>query len=132
MAALLAEGSRALECTESGDLLGLDLTVLCDPLRNRRWGCGVDRSGEGNAAMRRQICSLVLGGLLATGVMPAEEPATAPGQGATSQMDSGDAAGHHEDDRAKKLKNRLAHMSKRYKLTAEQQSQIQSILWKEQ
>jgi periplasmic protein CpxP/Spy len=79
--------------------------------------------------MKRQLCSLVLTGLLATGVMIAQEPGSAPEQGAP-QAEGGGMGGHgggHMDP-----DQRLAHMTKRYKLTADQQSQIKPILQDEQ
>lgn len=82
--------------------------------------------------MRRQFCSFVLTGLLTAAVMLAQEPAAAAGQAAASQVGVGGLSGRHDGDREKKLEKRLAHMTKRYKLTADQQRQIQSILQKEQ
>jgi Spy/CpxP family protein refolding chaperone len=79
--------------------------------------------------MKRQLCSLVLTGLLATGVMIAQEPGSAPEQGAP-QAEGGGMGGHgggHMDP-----DQRLAHMTKRYNLTADQQSQIKPILQDEQ
>ena len=81
--------------------------------------------------MKRQLCSLVLTGLLATGVMLAQEPGSAPEQSAAPQGDAGGMGGHrggHMMD----PDQRLAHMTKRYKLTADQQSQIKPILEDEQ
>jgi Spy/CpxP family protein refolding chaperone len=82
--------------------------------------------------MRRQFCSFVLTGLLTAGVMLAQEPAVGAGQAAASQVGVGGVSSPHDNDRSKKLDKRLAHMTKRYKLTADQQSQIKSILQKEQ
>jgi Spy/CpxP family protein refolding chaperone len=82
--------------------------------------------------MRWQFCSFVLSGLLTAGVMLAQEPAVGSGQAAASQVGVGGVSSHHDGDRSKKLDKRLAHMTKRYKLTADQQSQIKSILQKEQ
>jgi hypothetical protein len=82
--------------------------------------------------MRRQFCSFVLTGLLTAGVMLAQEPAVGSGQAAASQVGVGGVSNRHDSDRSKKLDKRLVHMSKRYKLTADQQSQIKSILQKEQ
>jgi Spy/CpxP family protein refolding chaperone len=83
--------------------------------------------------MKRQLCTLVLTGLLATGVMLAQEPGSAPDQGAAPQADGGGMGGHHGrgGDRMDPDK-RLAHMTKRYNLTADQQSQIKPILADEQ
>jgi hypothetical protein len=82
--------------------------------------------------MRRQFCSLVLTGLLTAGVMLAQEPAVGSGQAGASQVGVGGVSSRHDGDRSKKLDKRLAHMTERYKLTADQQSQIKSILQKEQ
>jgi periplasmic protein CpxP/Spy len=79
--------------------------------------------------MKRQLCSLVLTGLLATGVMLAQEPGSAPDQGAP-QAEGGGMGGHH--GHKMDPDQRLAKMTKRYKLTADQQSQIKPILQDEQ
>jgi len=82
--------------------------------------------------MKRQVfCSLVLTGLLATGgIMFAQEPSSPPPDQNAPQAEGG-GMGHHRggmmDPDA-----RLAHMTKRYKLTADQQSQIKPILQDEQ
>ncbi len=81
--------------------------------------------------MKRQLCSLVLTGLLATGVMLAQEPGSAPEQGAP-QADGGGMGGHRGGRGMMDPDQRLAHMTKRYKLTADQQSQIKPILADEQ
>jgi protein CpxP len=80
--------------------------------------------------MKRQLCSLVLTGLLATGVMLAQEPGSAPEQGAP-QAEGGGMGGHRGGGMLDP-DQRLAHMTKRYKLTADQQSQIKPILQDEQ
>lgn len=79
--------------------------------------------------MKRQLCTLVLTGLLATGVMLAQEPGSAPEQGAP-QAEGGGMGGHggHHMDPDKML----AHMTKRYNLTSDQQSQIKPILQDQQ
>ncbi len=79
--------------------------------------------------MKRQLCTLVLTGLLATGVMLAQEPGSAPEQSAP-QAEGGGMGGHggHHMDPDKML----AHMTKRYNLTSDQQSQIKPILQDEQ
>jgi Spy/CpxP family protein refolding chaperone len=81
--------------------------------------------------MKRQLlCSLLLTGLLATGVTFAQEPGAAPDQNAP-QTEGGGMRGHrggHMMD----PDQRLAHMTKRYNLTADQQSQIKPILQDEQ
>ena len=81
--------------------------------------------------MKRQLCTLVLTGLLATGVMLAQEPGSAPEQGAP-QAEGGGMGGHHHGRGMMDPDQRLAHMTKRYKLTADQQSQIKPILQDEQ
>jgi Spy/CpxP family protein refolding chaperone len=81
--------------------------------------------------MKRQLCSLVLTGLLATGVMLAQEPGSAPEQSAP-QAEGGGMGGHHRGGNMMDPDQRLSHMTKRYKLTADQQSQIKPILQDEQ
>ena len=80
--------------------------------------------------MKRQVlCSLVLTGLLSTGVMFAQEPGSAPEQGAPQAQGGGmgiTAAIIWIPTRC------LAHMTKRYNLTADQQSQIKPILQDQQ
>jgi Spy/CpxP family protein refolding chaperone len=80
--------------------------------------------------MKRQLCSLVLTGFLATGVMLAQEPGSAPDQNAPQT--EGGGMGGHRGGRMMDPDQRLAHMTKRYKLTADQQSQIKPILQDEQ
>jgi Spy/CpxP family protein refolding chaperone len=75
--------------------------------------------------MTRQLCSLVLAGWLATGVMAAQQPGSAPEPGAAG-------GGQRDGGSSKKLEKRLAHITRRYKLTADQQSHIRSILENEQ
>jgi Spy/CpxP family protein refolding chaperone len=79
--------------------------------------------------MKRQLCSLVLTGFLATGVMLAQEAGSAPEQNAPQA--EGGGMGHH-GGHMMDPDQRLAHMTKRYKLTADQQSQIKPILQDEQ
>ena len=82
--------------------------------------------------MKRQLCTLVLTGLLATGVMLAQEPGSAPEQTAP-QADAGGMGGHHHrGGNMMDPDKRLARMTKRYNLTADQQSQIKPILADEQ
>jgi Spy/CpxP family protein refolding chaperone len=81
---------------------------------------------EETQTMKRQLCSLVITGLLATGVMLAQEAGSAPEQSAP-QTEAGGMGGHHGGHRMD-----AAHMTKRYKLTADQQSQIKPILQDEQ
>lgn len=80
--------------------------------------------------MKRQLCSLVLTGLLATGVMLAQEPGSAPEQNAPQA--EGGGMGHHGHGHMMDPDARLAHMTKRYNLTADQQNQIKPILQDEQ
>jgi Spy/CpxP family protein refolding chaperone len=83
--------------------------------------------------MKRQLCTLVLTGLLATGVMLAQEPGSARDQGAAPQADAGGMGGHHgRGGNRMDPEKRLAKMTKRYNLTADQQSQIKPILADEQ
>jgi Spy/CpxP family protein refolding chaperone len=67
--------------------------------------------------------------LLATGVMLAQEPGSAPEQGAPQAQGGGMGGhgGHHMDP-----DKMLAHMTKRYNLTSDQQSQIKPILQDQQ
>jgi Spy/CpxP family protein refolding chaperone len=67
--------------------------------------------------------------MLATGVMLAQEPGSAP-EGAP-QAEGGGMGGHH-GGHMMDPDQRLAQMTKRYKLTADQQSQIKPILQDEQ
>ena len=80
--------------------------------------------------MKRQLCSLVLTGFLATGVMLAQEAGSAPAQNAPQT--EGGGMGHHGGGHMMDPDQRLAHMTKRYNLTADQQSQIKPILQDEQ
>ncbi|HEY3989572.1 MAG TPA: hypothetical protein VGM02_09765 [Acidobacteriaceae bacterium] len=81
--------------------------------------------------MKRQLLgSLVLTGLLATGVAFAQEPGAAPEQNAPQT--EGGGMGGHRGGHMMDPDQRLAHMTKRYKLTADQQSQIKPILQDEQ
>jgi Spy/CpxP family protein refolding chaperone len=80
--------------------------------------------------MKRQLCTLVLTGFLATGVMLAQEPGSAPEQNAPQT--EGGGMGHHGRGHMMDPDARLAHMTKRYNLTADQQSQIKPILQDEQ
>jgi periplasmic protein CpxP/Spy len=83
--------------------------------------------------MKRQVlCSLVLTGLLATGsIMFAQEPGSAPPDQNAPQAEGGGMGGHRGGGRMDP-DQRLAHMTKRYKLTTDQQSQIKPILQDEQ
>jgi Spy/CpxP family protein refolding chaperone len=80
--------------------------------------------------MKRQLCSLVLTGFLATGVMLAQEAGSAPEQNAPQT--EGGGMGGHRGGHMMDPDQRLAQMTKRYKLTADQQSQIKPILQDEQ
>jgi Spy/CpxP family protein refolding chaperone len=100
------------------------------PFRNQPGCCGVDRGGKGDAAMKRQLCGLMLTGILATSVMLAQGPNSGSASG--TPPDSSEPLSHQAAARSKKLDKQLAHMSKRYKLTADQQAQVKTILTKEQ
>lgn len=79
---------------------------------------------------RKVLCSLALSGLLATGIAFAQD--TPPDQNAP-QAEGGGMGGHHRGGmRMMDPDQRLAHMTKRYNLTADQQSQIKPILQDEQ
>jgi Spy/CpxP family protein refolding chaperone len=81
--------------------------------------------------MKRQLCGFVLIGLLATGLLFAQQPGSAPEVRSplpiAPQMSDLSAV-----PLSKKSEKRFAHMSKRYRLTPEQQAQVRSILLKEQ
>ncbi len=79
--------------------------------------------------MKRQLCSLVLAGLLATGVAFAQDAGSAPEQQAAPQ---GSMGGMHHGHGMMDSDQRLAHMTKRYNLTSDQQNQIKPILADEQ
>jgi Spy/CpxP family protein refolding chaperone len=86
---------------------------------------------EDSAAMKRQLCGFVLIGLLATEILFAQQPGTTP------ELRSPLPAAPQMSDLSarplsKKSEKRLAHMSKRYRLTPEQQAQVRSILLKEE
>lgn len=81
--------------------------------------------------MKRQLCGFMLIGLWASGVVVAQ-PAGSTHEQAALQADAGGMDAQHDFDHAKKLEKRLAHMTKRYKLTPEQQAQVRSILVKEE
>ena len=74
--------------------------------------------------MKAVISSLVLSGLLFTGVALAQETGNVPEQSAPMQADHGD----HGNHRGGNPDERLAHMTKRYNLTADQQNQIKPIV----
>lgn len=81
--------------------------------------------------MKRQLCSLVITGMLATGIALAQDQAPPPPDQNAPQAEGGAMGGHHGGHRMD-ADQRLAHMTKRYKLTADQQSQIKPILQDEQ
>ncbi len=75
--------------------------------------------------MKRLIYSLALTCLLFTGAAAlAQEPGTVPEQSAPTQEGHAGHGGRHGGN----PDERLAHMTQRYKLTADQQSQIKPIL----
>jgi Spy/CpxP family protein refolding chaperone len=80
--------------------------------------------------MKRQLCTLVLTGLLATGVVFAQQSEAAP-DGNAPQTEAG-GAGMHGGGHRMDPDKMLAHMTKRYNLTADQQSQIKPILQDQQ
>jgi hypothetical protein len=79
--------------------------------------------------MKRQLCGLMLTGLLATSVMLAQAPNSASESGTPD--DSSGLLSHQAVARSTKLDKQLAHMSKRYALTTDQQAQVKTILMKE-
>jgi Spy/CpxP family protein refolding chaperone len=81
--------------------------------------------------MKRQLCSFALVGLLSTGVVFAQQPTPAQEQ-RTSLQATSRASALPGGSLSKKSEKRLAHMSKRYRLTPEQEDQVRSILFKEQ
>lgn len=80
--------------------------------------------------MKRQLCGLMLTGMLATSVMLAQAPNSASASGIPH--DSSGLLSHQAAAQSKNPDKQLAHMSRRYKLTADQQAQVKSILTKEQ
>lgn len=74
--------------------------------------------------MHWQLCNLALTGLLAAGVMsaPQRQSTQVPASGGAAVVASLSA----------KFDKRLTHMTRRYKLTADQQSQMQAILLDQQ
>ncbi len=76
--------------------------------------------------MRRQAFSLVVAGILVNGVLFAQQTAPAPARaGLVASADSADPL-------SKKVEKQFTDMTKRYKLTAEQQTQVKTILMKEE
>ena len=73
--------------------------------------------------MKKQLCTIALSGLFALGVpaLSAFAQDAPPPQGDTMQQGGGMHHGMSADDQ-------LAHMTKRYKLTTDQQTQIKPIL----
>src|SRR5882757_4258441 len=86
---------------------------------------------EESAAMKRQACSFVLVGLLSTEVVFTQQPTTSQEQRSSLQATSR-ASVLPAGPLSKKSEKRLAQMSKRYRLTSEQQTQVRSILVKEE
>jgi Spy/CpxP family protein refolding chaperone len=84
-----------------------------------------------SAAMKRQLCGFVLVGLLATGVLFAQQAGSAPERSSPLQTAS-QVSDLSAGALSKKSETRLAHMTKRYKLTPEQQTQVRSIFSKEE
>jgi Spy/CpxP family protein refolding chaperone len=77
--------------------------------------------------MKRRFCSFVLIGLLAIVVVAQQASAAQEPLQAGSRV-SGLSAG----PLSKRSETRVAHMTKRYKLTSEQQAQVRSTLVKEE
>jgi protein CpxP len=73
--------------------------------------------------MKKQLCTIALSGLFALGIpaLSASAQDAPPPQGDSMQQGGGGHRGMNADDQ-------LAHMTKRYKLTADQQGQIKPIL----
>lgn len=78
--------------------------------------------------MKGQVWSVVLIGSLITGVMFAQQTTAAQEQNTPLQTASSFSTG----SLSQIYEKRLAHMSKRYRLTLEQQAQVRSMLFKEQ
>lgn len=76
--------------------------------------------------MKKQLCTIALSGLFAIGIpaISALAQDAPPPQGDTMQQ----GGGHH----GMSADDQLAHMTKRYNLTADQQSQIKPILEEQQ
>lgn len=81
--------------------------------------------------MRQRLCGFILIGLLATGVAVAQHLTGAQEQNTPMQ-----AAPQRGDlsvgPLSKKSEKRFVHLTKRYKLTLEQQAKVRSILSKEE
>lgn len=76
--------------------------------------------------MRRQAFSLVVAGILAHGVLFAQHTAIAPAPAGL------EASAHSSGLLPEEFEKQFTHMTKRYKLTADQQAQVKTILMKEQ
>jgi hypothetical protein len=72
-----------------------------------------------------ELCSLLLTGLLATGIAFAQQPET-------SQADMVGNSTRSAAHLSKSLEKRFLHMTRRYTLTAEQQAHVKAILLKEE
>jgi periplasmic protein CpxP/Spy len=83
--------------------------------------------------MKIQLCTIALSGMLATGVVFAQAAGSmdngASQQGSNMQQGSGM---HHHGMEMQSPDERLARMTKKYNLTADQQSQIKPIFEDEQ
>lgn len=82
--------------------------------------------------MKIQLCTIALSGMLATGVVFAQAAGSMDNgaqQGSNMQQGSGM---HHQGMESQSPDQRLARMTKKYNLTADQQSQIKPILEDEQ
>jgi Spy/CpxP family protein refolding chaperone len=91
----------------------------------------VDMSREGGMAMKRQSPTLILIGCFAATAVFAYAPVSAQ-QISTAQTTPSGESLPRNDIFTPKFQKRFVHMTKRYKLTPEQQRQLKSILLKEQ
>lgn len=76
--------------------------------------------------MRRQGFSLVVAGILANGALLAQQTAIVPTPAGL------EASAASAGPLSEKVEKQFTHMTRRYKLTAEQQTQVKTILIKEQ
>jgi hypothetical protein len=81
--------------------------------------------------MKRQGSALIFIGLFAAAIMLPCPAISAQGNSNAQTGPSGVVLSNNQP-LSKKAEKRFVHVTKRYKLTAEQQRQLQSILWKEQ
>lgn len=91
----------------------------------------VDMSREGDHAMNGRGFTITLIGLFAATAVFACPPMSAQ-SGSNAQTAPTGVSLPHNHPLSTKMQKRFAHMTKRYKLTAEQQAQLRAILLKEQ